>query len=81
MLEDSSFSLAAPTDTVASSMATLIEGHSVDHLLKIAEGVVQKKTKESVVLEQEAEDRIPKFDDEGSYDIARRACLASPHLD
>jgi hypothetical protein len=38
-----------------------IEGHSVSHLLNVSKDVVTKKTANTVVLDTEAEGRIPKF--------------------
>jgi hypothetical protein len=43
----------------------LIEGYSQEHLLKCAEDVIKKKTKNSVVMDRDAEARIPKFKDSG----------------
>mmetsp|Transcript_2549 Transcript_2549/g.5212 ORF Transcript_2549/g.5212 Transcript_2549/m.5212 type:complete len:403 (-) Transcript_2549:210-1418(-) len=39
-----------------------IEGHAVSKLLAVAENAVKQKTAESLVLDTEAEARIPKFD-------------------
>ena len=44
-----------------------IGDYSESHLIKVASGAVAKKTKNTVVLDQEAEDRIPKFDNKGAY--------------
>lgn len=43
-----------------------IDGYSVDHLLKTAKDVVDKKTKHSIVLDRDAEARIPKFHEKGT---------------
>lgn len=48
-------------------MSQKIGGYTEDHLVKVAEDAVRKKTKDTVVLDAEAEDRIPKFDDGGMY--------------
>jgi len=45
----------------------LIDGHTVEHLYSVAEDIVKKKTKHSVVLDREAEARIPKFAEKGTY--------------
>lgn len=50
----------------------LIEGHTQAHLLGVAEGVVKKKTAASVVLDREAEGRIPKFRETGAYVVTVR---------
>lgn len=42
-------------------MVDKIGDHSVSHLLRVAQGVVEKKTEGSVLLDQNAEKRIPKF--------------------
>jgi hypothetical protein len=43
-----------------------IDGYSVPHLLKTAKDVVKRKTDNSVVLDEEAEARIPKFHEKGA---------------
>jgi hypothetical protein len=42
-----------------------IEGYSIERLLKVAENNVLKKTKDTLVLDAEAEERIPKFERSG----------------
>jgi hypothetical protein len=42
-----------------------IDGYKVPHLLKTAKDVVKRKTANSVVLDEEAEARIPKFHEKG----------------
>lgn len=44
----------------------MIDGHTEAHLLNTAKNVVLKKTKDSIVLDVEAEKRIPKFDQSGT---------------
>lgn len=44
-----------------------IEGHPVSHLLKVAEKAVGDKTKNSVVMDVESEERIPKFQASGEF--------------
>jgi hypothetical protein len=39
--------------------------YSEEHLLNVAKGVVEKKTKGSAVLDVHAEERIPKFAKKG----------------
>jgi len=46
-----------------------IEGYSLEHLLKTAKDVVDRKTKHSVVLDREAEARIPKFHAKGTLRV------------
>ena len=46
-------------------MSELIGEFTVSHLLDVAKGVVEKKTSGSVLLDTNAEDRIPKFKLEG----------------
>jgi hypothetical protein len=43
----------------------LIDGHTPEHLLKCAEDIIRKKTKDSVVMDREAEARVPKFKESG----------------
>lgn len=44
-----------------------IGGYTESHLVKVAKEAVDKKTKGTVVLDKEAEDRIPKFDNDGRF--------------
>ena len=56
------------TQLLASStnnMSKKIGGYTESHLVNVAREAVAKKTKNTVVLDQEAEDRIPKFANEG----------------
>ena len=46
-------------------MPTMIGEYSEGHLLKTAKNAVQKKTLNSAILDPEAEERIPKFDEKG----------------
>ena len=48
-------------------MSALIGGHTESHLLAVAKDVVSKKTQNSVVLDPQAEARIPKFDPKGRH--------------
>ena len=48
-----------------SSGNDLIEGHRKEHLLKVSQDTVVRKTKDSQVLDEDAEKRIPKFDHGG----------------
>lgn len=50
-----------------STSPSSIEGYSEEHLLRTAEGVVEKKTRDSIVLDRDAEARIPKFNLSGTY--------------
>jgi hypothetical protein len=43
----------------------LIDGFTPEHLLKCAEDIIKKKTKASVVMDREAEARVPKFKEAG----------------
>jgi hypothetical protein len=45
----------------ASASKKLIGGYTEEHLMKVAKDAVEKKTKNSVVLDRAAEDRIPRF--------------------
>jgi hypothetical protein len=45
----------------------LIEGLTHEHLLKLSEDVLKKKTAASVVMDRDAEARIPKFKDTGKF--------------
>jgi hypothetical protein len=42
-----------------------IQGYSIERLLQLAETTVKKKTKDSSILDYEAEERIPKFEASG----------------
>jgi hypothetical protein len=44
----------------------MIGNHSEEHLLKTAKTVLEKKTKDSVVLDPDAELKIPKFELDGT---------------
>jgi len=44
---------------------TKIGGFTQAHLVNVAKEAVNKKTKDTVVLDTEAEARIPKFDNAG----------------
>lgn len=46
-------------------MVKMIGDFSEGHLLKTAKEAVEKKTKNTIVLDRDAEDRIPKFGEEG----------------
>ena len=46
-------------------MSDKIGGHTVSHLLNVAKDVVEKKTKDSVVLDENMEKKIPKFTSAG----------------
>lgn len=46
-------------------MGSKVGEYTEAHLLKVAKEAVLKKTKDSVVLDTKAEDRIPKFDAKG----------------
>jgi hypothetical protein len=52
-----------------------IDGYSLPHLLKTAKDVVKRKTQQSVVLDRDAEDRIPKFHELGEWSLWPRQCL------
>jgi hypothetical protein len=56
------------------STSKLIDGHTPEHLLKCAEDVIKKKTKSSVVMDREAEARVPKFNDAGKYCTVAQQC-------
>ena len=47
-------------------MSTKIGGFTLAHLVSVSEEAVGKKTKDTVVLDSEAEARIPKFDNAGT---------------
>ena len=51
----------------------MIGEYSEEHLLKTAREAVLKKTKNSTMLDKEAEDRIPKFGEEGKRGVIKRA--------
>ena len=53
-------------------MSSLIGEYSESHLLNVAKGVVEKKTKDSVLLDTNAEGRIPKFKLEGMKSYQNR---------
>jgi hypothetical protein len=42
-----------------------IEGYAIERLLALAEKTVKKKTKDTLILDAEAEERIPKFEASG----------------
>ena len=46
-------------------MSNKIGEFSEGHLLNVAKSVVEKKTKDSLILDTEAEQRIPKFETKG----------------
>jgi hypothetical protein len=48
-------------------MSGKIGEHTETHLLNVAKSVVEKKTKDSVILDIQAEARIPKFDSKGRF--------------
>ena len=52
-------------------MPTMIGEYSEGHLLKTAKNAVQKKTLNSAILDPEAEERIPKFDEKGENYLCR----------
>jgi hypothetical protein len=56
------------------SPSKLIDGHTPEHLLKCAEDIIKKKTKASVVMDREAEARVPKFKDAGKYRTLAQQC-------
>lgn len=58
---------------MAERMAEKIEGHTILHLIKVANDNVKKKTTGSTVLDPEAEARIPKFDSDGT--LAESCCF------
>lgn len=47
-------------------MSSKIGEYSEAHLLNVAKDVVEKKTKDSVALDDQAEARIPKFNAKGT---------------
>jgi hypothetical protein len=49
------------------SASRLIDGHTPEHLLKCAGDIIKRKTKDSVVMDREAEGRVPKFKESGKY--------------
>lgn len=57
-----------------------INGHTVDHLLRVAEDVVTKKTSDSKILDAEAEERIPKFELSGVYYYVKDAIASNTAL-
>jgi hypothetical protein len=50
-------------------MSKKIGTYSESHLLGVAKGVVEKKTKDSTILDSKAEDRIPKFELKGEENL------------
>jgi hypothetical protein len=52
------------------SKGDLIEGHTEDYLLRVSEDAVNKKTKNSLILDVEAEKHIPKFEMRGMYAVS-----------
>jgi hypothetical protein len=58
---------AKGTGATTTKLPDVIDGYSLSHLLKTAKDVVKRKTQQSVVLDREAEDRIPKFHELGAY--------------
>jgi hypothetical protein len=55
-------------------MSGKIGGHSISHLLDVAKSVVEKKTKDTAILDEHAEDKIPKFDTKGSFPLIDESC-------
>jgi hypothetical protein len=50
------------------STSSLIDGkYTPEHLLKCAADVINKKTAGSVVMDREAEARVPKFKEAGKF--------------
>jgi len=47
-------------------MSKTIGGHTEKHLLNVAKDVVLSKTKDSKILDEDAEARIPKYDSKGT---------------
>lgn len=47
-------------------MSNKIGEYSEAHLLNVAKDIVEKKTKDSVALDDQAEARIPKFNAKGT---------------
>lgn len=62
-------------NTSTGSSTEKIDGYSIGHLLKTAEQVVKKKTAHSVILDTAAEERIPKFDNQGRFRKCGVICL------
>lgn len=60
--------------TMTQTGTTMIGEYSEAHLLKTAKNAVAKKTKDSTVLDKNAEDRIPKFGEDG-----KSVCLVCSH--
>jgi hypothetical protein len=58
------------------SLSQQIEGHSIEHLARVSEDVVKKKTADSKVMDADAERRIPKFDLAGRFVACGSLCLA-----
>lgn len=65
--------------STAITVPPTIDGYTVPHLLKTAKDVVKRKTANSVVLDDEAEARIPKFHERGTS-VKRRAKKIGPIL-
>jgi len=47
------------------SSSVMIGGFSKGHLLKLAEELINEKTKKTIVLDEDAVERMPKFDMNG----------------
>jgi hypothetical protein len=58
---------AAAAPRTPSGIPDSIGGHTVAHLLKVAETTAKKKTANYKVLDVDAEGRIPKFDESGTF--------------
>ena len=57
-----------------------IEGHSIEKLLNLAQDTVTKKTRDSKLLDSEAEERIPKFEASGKAARNRVFCFGGALL-
>ena len=57
---------ATQQDTTTMSSSKLIGTYTEKHLVGVTENVVKKKTANTVVLDAEAEERIPKLDFAGT---------------
>ena len=55
-------------------MTSKIGEYSEGHLLNVAKGVVEKKTKDSKILDKQAEERIPK------YHVNGKSCIFTFHF-
>ena len=62
-------SVSSTGKNAITKIPTKIEGHTVEHLLQVAQGVVDRKTKDSSILDRQAEARIPKFDLKGASPV------------